>query len=279
MDLSAPPSRGLPHSAHWGSFFARRDGDRLVVTPHPEDPAPSPILGNFTDALNHKARIRRPMVRRGWLEAGPGPRQRDFRDDLVEVGWDEVLDRLAGEIRRVGTDFGPQAIFGGSYGWASAGRFHHAQSQIHRFFNVACGGYVRSVNSYSAGASSVILPHVLGPFENLSRRNVTWEQIAEHTDFVLAFGGMPLKNSMIASGGITRHVEPDAMSRAAARGCAFWSVSPLRGDMPGEASPRWLPIRPGTDVALMMGVAQTLVAEGRHDRTFLDRYCVGYPTQ
>ncbi len=276
MDLSAPPSRGLPHSAHWGSFFARRDGDRLVVTPHPEDPAPSPILGNFTDALNHRARIRRPMVRRGWLEAGPGPRQRDFRDDLVAVGWDEVLDRLAGEIRRVGTDFGPQAIFGGSYGWASAGRFHHAQSQIHRFFNVACGGYVRSVNSYSAGASSVILPHVLGPFENLSRRNVTWEQIAEHTDFVLAFGGMPLKNSMIASGGITRHVEPDAMSRAAARGCAFWSVSPLRGDMPGEASPRWLPIRPGTDVALMMGVAQTLVAEGRHDRTFLDRYCVGF---
>jgi biotin/methionine sulfoxide reductase len=276
MDLSTPSPDGLPHSAHWGSFFARRHGDRLVVTPHPEDPAPSPILGNFTDALDHRARIRRPMVRRGWLEAGPGPRERDFRDDLVGVGWDEVLDRLAGEIRRVETDFGPQAIYGGSYGWASAGRFHHAQSQIHRFLNVACGGYVRSVNSYSAGASSVILPHVLGPFENLSRRNITWEQIAEHTDFVLAFGGMPLKNSMIASGGITRHIEPDAMSRAAKRGCAFWSVSPLRDDMPSEAGPRWLPIRPGTDVALMMGIAQTLVAEGRHDRAFLTRYCIGF---
>lgn len=276
MDLPVPPPPGLSHSAHWGSFFARRDGDRLVLTPHPEDPVPSPILGNFTDALDHKARIRRPMIRRGWLETGPGPRKRDFRDDLVAVGWDEVLDRLAGEISRVRTDFGPQAIYGGSYGWASAGRFHHAQSQIHRFFNVACGGYVRSINSYSAGASSVILPHVLGPFENLSRRNVTWEQIAEHTDFVLAFGGMPLKNSMIASGGITRHIEPDAMSRAARRGCAFWSVSPLRDDMPGEASPRWLPIRPGTDVALMLAIAQTLVAEGLHDRAFLARYCVGF---
>ena len=55
----------------------------------------------------------------------------------------------------------PRSI-GGSYGWSSAGRFHHAQSQVHRFLNTAFGGYVRSVNSYSAGASAVILPHVDG---------------------------------------------------------------------------------------------------------------------
>ncbi len=52
-------------------------------------------------------------------------------------------------------------MFGGSYGWASAGRFHHAQSQLHRFLN-CLGGYVRSVNNYSFGASSVLLPHVVG---------------------------------------------------------------------------------------------------------------------
>lgn len=276
MDNSAPRGRGLPHSAHWGSFFASREGSRLIITPHPDDPAPSPILGNFTDVLDHRARIRSPMARRGWLEAGPGPRERDFSDDFVEIGWDQVLDRLAGEISRVHRERGPQGIYGGSYGWASAGRFHHAQSQVHRFFNLATGGYVRSVNSYSAGASSVILPHVMGPFESLSRRNVTWEQIAEHTDFVLAFGGMPLKNSMIAAGGITRHIEPHAMSRAAARGCAFWSVSPLRADMPGEAKPHWLPIKPGTDVALMLAIARTLVSERLHDRDFLTRYCVGF---
>ncbi|MFX7776608.1 molybdopterin-dependent oxidoreductase, partial [Acinetobacter baumannii] len=70
------------------------------------------------------------MVRRGWLEHGPGPRQRDFTDDLVAVGWDEVLDRVAREITRVKTQAGPTAIYGGSYGWASAGRFHHASGQI-----------------------------------------------------------------------------------------------------------------------------------------------------
>jgi len=45
------------------------------------------------------------------------------------VSWDEALDLVAGELGRVKRDFGNQAIFGGSYGWASAGRFHHAQSQ------------------------------------------------------------------------------------------------------------------------------------------------------
>ncbi len=276
--MSRNPSiaAGASHASHWGSFSARWDGDRVQVTPHPEDPAPSPILGNFTDALRHQARILRPMVRRGWLDHGPGPRHRDFSDDLVPVSWETALNLAAAEIARVRDSYGPDAVYGGSYGWSSAGRFHHAQSQIHRFHNVVCGGYVRSVNSYSAGASAVILPRVIGPFEPLSRHNVTWDQICAHTDMVLAFGGMPIKNSMIASGGITRHVEADAMARAAARGTEFWSVSPLRDDMPEAAEARWLPIRPGTDVAMMLGLAHTLLTEALYDRLFVERYCVGF---
>jgi len=59
----------------------------------------------------------------------------------VEVEWDEALDLVAGELNRVKAAHGNRAIFGGSYGWSSAGRFHHAQSQIHRFLN-SFGGYV-----------------------------------------------------------------------------------------------------------------------------------------
>ncbi|MBI5132459.1 MAG: molybdopterin guanine dinucleotide-containing S/N-oxide reductase [Rhodopseudomonas palustris] len=262
------------HSSHWGAFSARWDGRDIEVAPDAGDPAPSPILGNFTDALRHRARIERPMVRRSWLNKTSEPRTLDGA--FVELAWDEVLDLLATELSRVHADHGAAAIFGGSYGWASAGRFHHAQSQIHRFLNVAFGGYVRSVNSYSAGASAVILPHVLGPFEALSRRNVTWEQVSEHTDVVLAFGGMALKNSMVASGGISRHIERDAMRKAAERGAQFYCISPLRDDLPEQAAATWLPIRVGTDVALMLGLAHSLVAENLHDRDLLARYCNGY---
>lgn len=266
-----------PHSAHWGVFRAGwRDG-RLVVQPHPTDPDPNPILQNVTTALHHPARVARPVVRRGWLERGPGPDARRGDDRFVAVPWDEVLDRLAAELRRVVDEHGPQGIFGGSYGWSSAGRFHHAQSQIHRFLNTVLGGYVRSVNSYSAGASAVILPHVMGTMEQIARRNVTWEQIVEHTEVVLAFGGMALKNSRVASGGISRHVERGAMAAAAARGCRFVNISPLRDDLPAEARAEWLAPVPGTDVAMMLALTQVLVAEGLHDRAFLERFCDGWP--
>jgi len=217
------------------------------------------------------------MVRRGWLERGPGPDPQRGRDEFVAVSWDKVLDLLAGELARVRDAHGPGAVFGGSYGWASAGRFHHAQSQIHRFLNTAIGGYVKSVNSYSSGASSVILPQVLDEYEDLTKRNVTWEQIAEHSDIVLAFGGMALKNSAVAGGSISQHVERGAMERAARRGCKFVLVSPLRSDLPDEAGAEWVSCVPGTDTALMLGLVHTLVTEGLHDREFLARYTEGWP--
>ena len=201
-----------PHSAHWGAFSARWNGATLDIRPYAEDPAPSSILQNFTTAMRHKARILRPMVRKAWLDRNTSS-ERTFDQKFVACPWDEVLDLLANELSRIRTEHGATAVFGGSYGWSSAGRFHHAQSQVHRFLNMAFGGYVRSVNSYSAGASAVILPHILGGYEDVSRHNVTWDQVAEHTDTVLAFGGMALKNSDVASGGISRHIERDAMAK------------------------------------------------------------------
>ena len=266
-----------PHTSHWGVFSARVNDGRVEVRPYQKDPDPNRLIENFTDALNHRARVARPMIRRGWLERGAGPDERRGRDEFVAVPWDEALDLLGRELARVRDQFGPAAIFGGSYGWSSAGRFHHAQSQVHRFLNKALGGYVKSVNSYSSGASSVLVPHILGDYEDLTKRNVSWEQIADHADVVIAFGGMALKNSMVAGGSVSQHIERDAMRRARRRGCEFILVSPLRADLPDEAGADWISCIPGTDTALMLAIVHTLVAEGLHDRSFIDRYTVGWP--
>ncbi|MBR0669238.1 molybdopterin-dependent oxidoreductase [Roseomonas hellenica] len=274
---AAIPEGFKPHSSHWGVFSAAwRDG-KLTVAPHGGDPDPNGIIDNFPEAIRHKARIAKPMVRRGWLERGPGPDRRRGRDEYVEMEWDAVLDLLGAELIRVRDKHGAGAVFGGSYGWSSAGRFHHAQSQVHRFLNFAYGGYVASVNSYSSGAASVIIPHTFGGYEDMTKHNVTWDQIAEHTDVVLAFGGMALKNSMVAGGGISQHVERGAMQRARARGCDFLLVGPLRSDLPEEAGAEWIANIPNTDTALMLALTHTLVADGLHDRAFLDRYTVGWP--
>lgn len=274
---AAIPEGFKPHSSHWGVFSAAWKDGKLAVRAHGGDPDPNGIIDNFPEAIRHKARIAKPMVRRGWLERGPGPDRRRGRDEYVAMEWDAVLDLLGAELMRVKEKHGAGAVFGGSYGWSSAGRFHHAQSQVHRFLNFAYGGYVASVNSYSSGAASVIIPHTFGGYEEMTKHNVTWEQIAEHSDVVLAFGGMALKNSMVAGGGISQHVERGAMERARARGCDFLLVGPLRSDLPEEAGAEWIANIPNTDTALMLALTHTLVTEGLHDRAFLDRYTVGWP--
>jgi biotin/methionine sulfoxide reductase len=247
----------------------------IEVVSHPRDADPSALLGNIPASISHPARIARPMVRRGWLERGSGPDDRRGRDELVPVSWPRALDLVAAELRRVYAAYGPRAIFGGSYGWASAGRFHDAQSQIHRFLNLA-GGYVRSVGSYSSGAAAVILPHVIGPQGAVAGNNVSWSELVAESALVLAFGGMALKNNDVGGGGTSRHIARQQLRAARDRGVEFHLIGPLRDDLPAEIRAVWHPIRPGTDVALMLGIAHTLVSEGRHDRAFLDRFCVGW---
>ena len=264
-----------PHSSHWGAFSARVSAQGTVeVRPHPRDPDPSPLLRNFADTLHHRARIARPHVREGWLRHGPGPATRG-EDRFIPMDWDEILDRLAAELARVSAAHGPKAIFGGSYGWSSAGRFHHAQSQIHRFLNTTLGGYVRSVGSYSAGASTFMLPHIFGTQPAAAKRNVTWAQITAHTETVLAFGGLPLRNMAVASGGVSQHIERAALQAATARGCRFVNISPIRTDLEGA---EWLPITPGADTALMLALLHTLVHENLHDTSFLQTHCAGWDT-
>ena len=194
------------------------------------------------------------MVRRGWLEHGSGPDDRRGRDELVPVSWPRALELVAAELQRVYAAHGPRAIFGGSYGWASAGRFHDAQSQIHRFLNLA-GGYVRSVGSYSSGAAAVILPHVIGPQGTVAGNNVSWAELVAESALVLAFGGMALKNNDVGGGGTSRHIAPQQLRAARKRGVEFHLIGPLRDDLPIEVEAVWHPIRPGTDVALMFGIA------------------------
>ena len=267
--------RTLPHLSHWGAFRVTVDDDRIVaVAGHPDDPTPSPLLANFLDGVHHPARVARPAVRKSWLDNGPGPDPRRGRDEFVEVEWAEALDLVAGELQRVRATHGNESIYGGSYGWASAGRFNHAQSQLHRFLN-CIGGYTASVNSYSLGASEVILPHVVGGAGEVLRRATTWKAILEHTDLVVAFGGMNVKNAWVSPGGVTKHTLVPSLAEAGRRGLTFELYSPLRSDLPTDVGSTWHPVVPGTDVAVMLGLAHTLVTEGLHDPDFLDAYTVG----
>ncbi|MDP5217283.1 molybdopterin-dependent oxidoreductase [Ruegeria sp. 2205SS24-7] len=258
--------------SHWGAGIAETVEGRLVaVHPHPADPNPSEINTNIASSLNGRARVRRPAVRRGWL-TGEGVRG---RDSFVEVSWDDVLDLLARELKRVRQTHGNEAIFAGSYGWSSAGRFHHAQSQLKRFLN-GQGGFVRSEGNYSYNAALVLMPHIVGPFRMQVAQATRWQVIAKHTDLVVMFGGMAQRNTQVSDGGVAKHRMVDNLKACAEAGVRFVNLSPLKTDAADEIAAEWLPPKPGTDTAVMMGLAHTLLSESLHDPDFLERYTVGF---
>jgi biotin/methionine sulfoxide reductase len=133
--VSTKASRRTRTYTHWGAYDVEvADGAIVAVHPHDEDPDPSDIGKSFEDSVHHRTRVTQPAVRKGWLERGPeqhgGGRG---AEPFVAVSWEKALDLAASELGRVKALHGNEAIFAGSYGWASAGRFHHAQSQIPRF--------------------------------------------------------------------------------------------------------------------------------------------------
>ena len=259
---------------HWGAFHAAiEDGDIASVTAPAGDADPSPLLGNLPGSVRHRSRIAGPAVRRGWLDDGPGPTTSRGAEKFVSVSWDELTELLAGELRRVIDTYGNEAIYGGSYGWASAGRFHHAQSQVHRFLKLL-GGYTSSRHSYSLGATGVIMPRVVGTHDDLFQRSTNWDVIAEHTDLLVCFGGVAMKNTAVNHGGTTAHPARAALARFRGRGGQIVSISPQRDDVDGDC--QWLAPTPGTDVAIMLALAHVLATEFLADQEFLRTYCVGY---
>ncbi len=273
---SARPGTRVPHLAHWGAYEAEvRADNSIVVHPFELNAEPSEMLDNVATTVRHKTRITQPMVRAGWLDNGPGPSDGRGSEPFVPVSWERATELLAAELRRVYDTYSASAVYAGSYGWASAGRFHHAQSQVHRFLNML-GGYVSSWGSYSYSGALAILPRVMAHPDEFHGRGTHWTILAEQTDLFVCFGGIPVKNTEVSSGGISRGWIKQFLSTAKERGAEFVLFSPVRDDLATNVEAEWHAVRPDTDVAVMLALAHTLITENLHDTAFLARYATGF---
>mgnify|MGYP004705060571 FL=1 len=251
------------------------DAKITAMTPVAWDKNPSPIGQSMPEAVTGNTRIRRPAVRLGYLQHGPDSREGRGKEPFVEVSWEKALDLLAGELHSVKQRHGNQAIFGGSYGWGSAGRFHHVQSQLHRFLK-GFGGYTASTNTYSSAAGERILPHIIGPLSPLHKQHTHFSVLAEHCEVFVAIGGLPLRNSQVNVGGASDHMLKYWLEKMQARGVKFINVSPVKNDLSAVSNAQWLPVKPGTDTALLLALCQTLISEDLHDTAFIASHTVGF---
>ena len=264
-------------STHWGTYeISKNNEQNIKLNKWSKDPNPSNFGLGFLESATSDLRVNQPYIRKEWLKDGDNKKNLRGLDKFVPVSWDEAIDITASELQNTKKEFGNNSIYAGSYGWASAGRFHHAKSQLNRFFNLF-GGFSSSFQSYSYAAAQTLLPHIVGHdlYSFLDEHN-TWNTLEKECDLIVMFGGMPLKNSQVSAGGVGKHTTEMALRKCVKSGTKFINISPNANDSAKFLNAKQISIIPNTDTALMLSLAYVLILSNKYDHKFIENYTNGF---
>lgn len=260
-------------AAHWGPLGVVLEDGKVVKS---GSAIPTSLTNELqtvvADQLYSETRVKYPMVRKGYLEGNKDTTLRG-RDEWVRVSWDKAFELVANEMKRVRDTYGATGIYAGSYGWYSSGSLHAARTLLHRYLNIT-GGFVGSKGDYSTGAAQVIMPHVLGTIE-VYEQQTSWETILENSEIVVLWSANPLTTLRIAWTS-TDQQGLEYFKKLKESGKRVICIDPVRSESCEFLGAEWIPINTATDVPLMLGIAHTLVSEGKHDKAFLEKYTSGY---
>tara|TARA_B110000444_G_scaffold100222_1_gene94870 strand:+ start:160 stop:2466 length:2307 start_codon:yes stop_codon:yes gene_type:complete len=264
-------------STHWGTYETSKKNEKNIkINKWSKDPNPSDFGLGFLESATDDLRINQPHIRKEWLKDRDNRKNLRGLDEFVPVSWKEAIDITAAELKNIKNNFGNSSIYAGSYGWASAGRFHHAKSQLNRFFNLF-GGFSSSLQSYSYAAAQTLLPHIVGHdlYSFLDEHN-TWNTLEKECDLIVMFGGMPLKNSQVSAGGVGKHTTEIALRKCVESGTKFINISPNANDSAKFLKAKQISIIPNTDTALMLSLAYILIVSDKYDQKFIKDYTSGF---
>lgn len=260
-------------ACRWGIVRPQVRGGKMVeLLPFEYDYAPTPNLNGLCMLPYTPSRIRYPVVRESYLKNGPASRNKRGQDRWVRVSWDEALDLVAKEIKRVYSNYGPSAMFGHTYGWMSTGKINSAAVLQRRLLNL-CGGYIGCINSYSTAAISRILPYVIGMGDP---RSSSWDDVLKNSKVVVLWGCDPLVTNDI-DWLTTLHNGAGYFRALKDSNIKTISINPIQTDTAEYLGSEWIAPKPGTDCALMAAMIHELEKTGKADKAFLDKYTSGYP--
>ncbi len=207
--------------------------------------------------MNHPDRLNYPMKRVG--KRGEGKFER--------ISWDEALDTITSDLKRVVKTWGNEAVYinysSGIVG-GNVTRSSPSASLVSRLMN-CYGGFLNQYGTYSTAQIACAMPYTYGSNLGNSTSDI------QNSKLVVMFGNNPAETRM-SGGGITYFLE-QARAISNAR---MIVIDPRYTDTAAGREDEWVPIRPGTDAALVSGMAWVLITENLVDQAFLDDYCVGY---
>ncbi|NIY91451.1 molybdopterin guanine dinucleotide-containing S/N-oxide reductase [Vibrio diazotrophicus] len=236
---------------------------------------PNSLQSTGPDQVYTKARVKYPMVRKGFLANPSSPQGVRGSDEFVRVSWEKAYKLIHEQHMRIRKQYGASSVFAGSYGWRSSGVLHKAQTLLQRYMSMA-GGYSGHIGDYSTGAAQVIMPHVMGSIE-VYEQQTTYPVILESSEVVVLWGLNPVNTLKIAWSS-TDCAGLEFFHQLKQSGKTIIAIDPIRSETIeffGENA-QWIAPHPMTDVAMMIGIAHTLVKKSKHDKAFLDKYTTGF---
>ncbi len=178
------------------------------------------------------------------------------------ISWDEALQTVADKLKYTVETYGNESLY---WQYCSGQQsLVNSRSAWWRLLNLM-GGYLKYYGSYSTAQISAAFPMTYGgsPASDTS-------EIANAKLYV-AFGNNP--SSTRGSGAGKSYQLTCALRKNAPRVIV---IDPIYTDTVVGKADQWIPIRVGTDAALVEGIAYELITHNWVDQAFLDKYCVGY---
>jgi len=200
----------------------------------------------------HPDRLKYPLKRVG--KRGEGKFER--------ISWDEATTIIADQLRRILDKHGPYSVYS-QYASGIQG-CNRGDVWARRLISEYAGDHLNRYGTYSSGQTSYATPFTFGTTVTGSQRS-EWQK----SKLIILMGFNPAETVF---GTNTIYY----LRKAKEAGARIISVDPRYTDTAVAVADEWIPIRPGTDSALMAAMAHVMISENLHDQKFLDRYSVGF---
>jgi len=204
------------------------------------------------DVLYSPDRLKNPLKRIG--ERG----SRDFK----AISWDEALDTIAGKLRQIIKEYGTESIYF-IPGSGSLSTLNNVGKVTTRFFSML--GRCTSVwgGESFEGAYQSSLATFGTEYTGSTRDNILYSK------FIILWGWNP---------NVTRFGPDTAfyLLKTKKSGVRIVSVDPRNSQSGQSLADQWIPIKPGTDAAMLIAMAQVMISKELYDREFIKKYTYGF---
>lgn len=251
---------------------------KMEVRGHLLEPGMKALLAPFSLAYKKRAyspnRVLYPLKRVDWNPEGERNPQNRGKSKYKRISWDEAIDIIVSEIKRVHKEYGPYGVLVQSDGHGEVKYVHSAHGIPTKLLDLMGGYTLQTRNPDSWEGTYWGSKHAWGmePVGKMMPTINVMYDVAKNSEMILFWGCDPE----------TTPWGPDG--QMASRLCYFWSEIGIKSvyicpDLNYGAAvhaDKWIPVLPNTDAAMRLAIAYTWIQEGTYDKEYVATHTYGY---